>query len=334
MRKSIIRVSLLLVVASLLTFVVLNVLSSNRNNHSVSASPHPTASTSTSTSPDVPDVPGMPVVSVDAIPTSGGNLWRIASDSNKELVRCLTQERIIFIGLHTLDYANDIPGAKASVSWVTGVINPPEYFTSAIQHCATGADHASNLTELTPDGSVTSPTSETIATNGSLRSYATATGINGTMLLTFWTQPGVPVITPSPANAIAFRAVALYKLAALGVTDPEVVPCQIVRERPIAKVPSEVGALIKTRYAKLAPVKILYQYAQEVDIRAESVTPHICVYSDGRQVAYAGKVPTSATEAIQVDVKHAPSPPTESVESFLTFAKIPGQGWIIVDEWG
>ncbi|OIQ65804.1 hypothetical protein GALL_526350 [mine drainage metagenome] len=332
MSKTIIRISLSLVVVAALVFALLNVFSSNRNSRSVSASPHP--STSTNTSPPIPDVLGMPVVPVDAIPTVGGHVWRIVNDSNKELARCLTSERINFVGIHTLEYANDIPGAQASVSWITGSNAPSGYFTSAIQQCTIGADQPRDLTELTPDDSVTSPTSETMATNGSLRSYATGTSINGTMLVAFWTQPGAPVISPSPANAIAFRAVALYKLAALGVMNPEVVACKMVAERPIVKTPPEVAALIKAKYADLAPVTILSKYTGAVDVRAESVTPHICVYSDGRQVEYSGKVPTSATEAIVVGVQHASRPLTGGTDSFVTAAKIPTSGWVIVDAWG
>ncbi|GEM_PF-3598786 len=329
MRKTLIRISFVLVAGCLLAFIVLHGIATNRHISSsdIKASARPSSSVSS-----VSDVSGVVEVPVNVIPTSEGHLWHIASNSNVELAQCLIQGRISFTGLHTLNYANDIPGAQASVSWITGVIAPPDYFTSAIQHCMTGADHPSNLTELTPGDSVTSPTSETSATNGSLRSYATAASVNGMMLLTFWTQPGAPVISPSPANAMGFRAVSLYKLAAAGAQSPEVVACQMVRERPIAKVPPEVEALVNARYAKLAPIKILYQYAGVVDVRAESVTPHICIYSDGRQAAYTGKVPASATEAIEVDVQHAPSPPTGTVETFLMLAKIPNQGWVVVDE--
>lgn len=334
MRKRVIRLSLLVVVAALLVFSILYVIAASHNGHSASASP------STSTSTNVPDVRGVADVSIDAIPISGGHPWRINSNSNQELAQCLTRERINFTGVHTRDYVNGVLGARASVSWISGVIAPPEYFTSAIQLCLTGVVRTSDATGANAGDFFDA--SATMVTNGRIRSYATAaranqmgtTGIPGTMILAFWTQPDAQLISPSPASVMAARAIALYKLAALGVNEPDVVTCPTVAERPITKVPPAVLTIIKAKYAKLAPVKILYQYTAVVDVRAESVTPHICLYSDGRQVAYSGKVPTSATQALVVDVQHAPSPPTESVENFLMLAKIPTQGWIIVDEWG
>lgn len=302
-------------------------MASNRSGTSATTSATPSASVNT----NVPDVPGVIEVPVGAIPTSEGHLWRITSDSNKQLAQCFTREKIIFTGLHALNYANDIPGAQASVSWVTGVIAPPNYFSSAVQLCMTGGDRTSDLTGLTPGDPGASATT---ATNGPTHSYATSTSVDGMMLLTFWTQPGAPVMSPSPANVMGFRAVALYKLAIMGVKMPEVMACQMVAERPIAKVPSEVLTLIKDKYADLAPVSILSQITGVVDVRAESVAPHICLYSDGRQMAYVGKVPTSATQAIEVAVKHQPDRVTGGTNSFVTFAKIPTKGWIIVDEWG
>lgn len=327
MRKLINRVALLVTASCLLILAIIYVVASNRNGTPSNISPTPSASVNT----NVSDVPGVIEVPVDAIPTSEGHLWRISSDSNRQLAQCFTRERITFTGLHTLNYANDIPGAQASVSWVTGVIAPSNYFSSAVQLCVTGADRTSDLTELTPGGSSASATT---ATNGPTRGYATATGVDGMMLLTFWTQPGAPAIAPSPANVMGFRALALYKLAKMGVKVPEVVACQMVAERPIARVPSEVLAMIKAKYANLAPISILSQITGVVDVRAESVAPHLCLYSDGRQVAYVGKVPTSATQAIEVAVKHQPDRVAGGTNSFVMFAKIPTKGWIIVDEWG
>lgn len=329
MRKAIIRISISLVVVSALVFALFNVFSSNRNSHSVSASPH--SSTSTNTSPPVPDVLGMPVVPVDAIPTSGGHVWRVVDDSNKELAQCLTSERINFVGIHTLDYANDVPGAQASVSWITGFNAPSGYFTAAVQHCVIGVDRPRELNEYAPGDF---DNSESMAITGLNRSYATAAKVDVKMMLTFWMQPGAPSIAPSPANAMGFRALALYKLAAMGVMNPEAVACKMVAERPIVKTPPEVATLINAKYANLAPVTILSKYTGAVDVRAESVTPHICVYSDGRQVEYTGKVPTAATEAIVVGVQHVPRPLTGGTDSFVTAVKIPTKGWVIVDDWG
>ncbi|OIQ63510.1 hypothetical protein GALL_549500 [mine drainage metagenome] len=171
-----------------------------------------------------------------------------------------------------------------------------------------------------------------MAISGLNRSYATAAKVDAKMLLTFWTQPGAPAISPSPANAMGFRALALYELAAMGVTNPEVIACPSTAVGPVVKVPPEVIAIIKVRYAKLAPLRISNQWSNAVDVKAESVTPHICVYADGRQVSYYGKVPTNATQAISVLVDHAPWPITGGTNTFVRLALIPNQGWIVIDE--
>lgn len=330
MKKTLTRLSILVVVVSLLAFAIVNVLSSNRKGHSINAS--------TSTVTKVPDVAGVAETSIDVLPISGGHPWRINSNSNLELAQCLTRERINFTGVHTRDFVNGVAGARANVSWISGVIAPPNYFTSAIQFCLTGADRTSDAIGVNAGDFFDA--SATVTAKGRIRSYATAarademgtTGIPGIMVLAFWTAPGAPLISPSPASVIAARAIALYKLAAMGVNEPEVVACQGGAERSIAKAPPEVVTLINGRYAKFAPVTILRKFTAVVDVRSESATPHICIYSDGRQVAYTGKVPTSATQAIEVAVHHAPWPPTENVLNFVMLAKIPTKGWIVIDE--
>lgn len=323
-----------MVVVALLTFASVYVIAAHRDSPSVSSSPRPSPTSLAS----VPDVAGVPDVSIDVLPISGVNPWRINSISNRQLAQCLTHERIDFIGVNSREYVNNILGAHASVSWISGVIAPPDYLTSAIQLCAAGADRTSEAIGVNVGDFFDA--SATMAASGRVRSYATAaradqwgtTGIPAVMILAFWTQPGAPMMSPSPASVVAARGVALYKLAALGIANPAVVSCRVIRERPGAKVPSEVEALIKARYAKLAPITILSKYTAQVDLRAESVTPHICVYSDGRQVAYTGKVPTLATQAIELDVHHAPWPPTENVENFVMLAKIPTKGWVVINE--
>jgi hypothetical protein len=337
MGKSIARTILLVIAGCFLVFLVVVVLGgaffglsiSIRSSSSPAISLSATPSASLNVDPNPTISPFVSDVPVGAITTKGIQDWRVASNSNRQLAQCLADERINFAQVRTLNYTNGIPGAQASVSWIEGINAPPDYFTSAIQHCAAAADQLTNLTEMFPgDGEA----SATMSLNGNVRRYATAAGIDGLMVLAFWTQPDAAEISPSPASSIVARAIALYKASQLGVRDPKLVQCLIVRERPIVPLPAKVRALIRTKFATLKQVRILDKYTSSIGIEAESVTPHICLYSDGRQVEYAGKVPTTATEAVMADVEHAPDPVFGNNETFVWWAKIPNKGWILFDE--
>lgn len=318
MKKSIVSILLLVVVSSLLVITVVYLVGSNRNAGSISASPHPTINV------NVSDVP------VDAIPAFSGHMWRIASDSNKQFVQCFTAQKIKFAQVRTLNYRNDIPDAQANISWIQGINAPPDYFTLATQHCLAGAGQVSNSIGVNTGNF--SDLSALTATNGSNFSYATAVSADNMLVLTFWMQPSAPVMSPSPASVMAARAIALYNVAKMGVRDPKIVSCQYVAQRPKAKVPSELLTLVNAHYAKLAPVTVLGKLTGVVDVSAESTAPHICVYSDGVQVAHSGKIPPAATAAISVAVEHAPDPVTSNVFNTLLLARIPNKGWVTVDE--
>jgi hypothetical protein len=337
MGKSIVRTILLVAAGCFLVFLIVMVVGaiffglsssvSSKSGPVTSASATPSAGVSVDPNPTisafVSDVP------VGAIPTTGIQDWRVASNSNRQLAQCISDQRINFAQVRSLNYTNGVPGAQASVSWIGGINAPPDYFTSAIQHCAAAADQPTNLTEMFPGAG---EASAMMSLKGNVRSYATAASVDGLMALAFWTQPDAAELSPSPASSMAARAIALYKSSRLGVRDPKVMECPIVRERPIVPLPAEVGALIRTKFAALAPIRILDKYTSSIGIQAESVTPHICLYSDGRQVEYAGKVPTTATEAVMADVGHAPDPVFGNNETFVWWAKIPNRGWILFDE--
>ncbi|HUW77967.1 MAG TPA: hypothetical protein VMV52_04375 [Candidatus Nanopelagicaceae bacterium] len=317
MRKATTRFSAMAVGGGLLVILVVYLIGFNRNDSLTRTSPSPTISSY------VANVP------VGAIPTSGGYLWRVASNSNQQTAQCLTKQRIRFGEVRTLNYTNDVAAAQANVSWIQGVNAPPDYLTSALQFCLAGSDQARESIGVNAGNF---DASSTTAAEGDIYSYATATSVDGLMVLTFWVQPGASMMSPSPASVMAARAVAQYKLAQEGVSNPEVVACHSVGPLPKAKIPPEVMNLLEAKYEKLAPYKILSQYTVAVDVRAESVTPHICVYSEGQQIAHYGVVPATATQAIEVSTEHAPWPPTFERTSIVVVAKTPTEGWKIVSE--
>jgi hypothetical protein len=320
MRKAPARFSAMVIGGGLLVGLVVYLIGFDRNVPLAGTSPNPSPTINAYVS-------NMPV---NAIPTSGGHLWRVASNSNKQVAQCLTAQRINFSQVRTINYVNDVPGAQANVSWIQGFNAPPDYFTSALQLCLAGSGHAKDSIGVNV-GNFNSP-SATTSTKGETYSYATATGVDGLMVLTFWVQARASVISPSPASAMAARTVALYRLAQIGVTDPKIVACHSLGPLPAAKILPAVMILIQARYEKLAPYRIESQYARVVDVRAESVTPHICIYPAGQQIAYHGNVPATATQAIQLLIKHAPDPLAFERTSVVVVAKMPNSGWAIVSE--
>jgi hypothetical protein len=95
----------------------------------------------------------------------------------------------------------------------------------------------------------------------------------------------------------------LTELAAQGVKAPKAVACQLPRDRKVTKIPEAVYALIQANFANLKPVSISSQCALAVDLKSESVTPHICHYSDGWEYALTGSVPNTATAAIELMIQ-------------------------------
>lgn len=132
---------------------------------------------------------------------------------------------------------------------------------------------------------------------------------------------------------MTYHVVALKELAAIGVTNPLIVRCPNPGSGKTVTVPNEIRRLVTKLYAKLAPAVIYKNRAWAIDIRAESTTPHICIFSWGALQARNGSVPPNATRAIEVGVQHALDPVFGGDFGFVVFAYIPSSGWKIVN-WG
>lgn len=268
---------------------------------------------------------GLPIVQADGIPVVAGHKWKMTSNSNQILLRCLSSHDIVG-GFHvrTQQYANDLAKSYAFISYVAGMTAKPIDIANDLQICLNAVKSSHQVGGMGPEGYAN------VGFNNGVRSYAFATLYQDLMFVTYWAQPGVPEQDQSPAVVLMARALVMNELAAKGITNPYAVKCAIPRSGKTTPLPTEVRAMILKSFAKLAPISISKKQIWPVNVREQSSTPHICLWPWGFPEAWSGPVPPSATRALEVAVKHAPDPVSAHTYNYLTFALMPGGGWMQV----
>lgn len=111
-------------------------------------------------------------------------------------------------------------------------------------------------------------------------------------------------------------------------------PCPVVDAMPVVKVNASMLAAITDYFDQqgLLPVRLLRPTAWVLDVFAQAVGTHECANPDGGLGGYSGAVPSGATEAVMAYTAHAPYEATGAAATFVTLARMPGLGWMVVSE--
>ena len=268
----------------------------------------------------------LPMLRADVLPVVAGHTWRISSNSNATVLKCLVDYGVVSeFHLRTQQYVNDSAKSYAFVSYAQKLTARPTDVATLLQTCLNAVENPTQANYSSASGAFDSDAF--MGANKGMRSYSTATSYEGVMILTYWAQAGSAFVNPPPSTAMTDQVIALRELAAVGVTNPYVMNCPNPGSGKSAAVPSAIRGQVKKLFAKLAPAVIYKNRAWEVDIRAESTIPHICIFSWGARQAHSGAVPPKAIRAIELTVVHAVNPVVGGDTSFVTFAYIPGRGW-------
>lgn len=271
-------------------------------------------------------ISSLPTLRADALPVVAGHKWRISSNSNATVLHCLVAYGVVSeFHLRTQQYVNDSAKSYAFVSYAEKLTARPTDVATLLQTCLNSVENPTQAYYSTSSGAFDSDAF--MGANKGIRSYSTATLYEGVMILTYWAQAGGSFLNPPPSTAMTDQVIALKELAAIGVTNPFVMRCPNPGSGKNVAIPSAIRGQVTKLFAKLAPAIIYKDRAWEVDIRAESTIPHICIFSWGARQAHSGAVPPNAIRAIEVAVVHAVNPVVGGDTSFVTFAYIPGRGW-------
>lgn len=268
----------------------------------------------------------LPTLRADALPVVAGHKWRLSSNSNATLLHCLVAYGVVSeFHLRTQQYVNDAAKSYAFISYAEKLTARPTDVAYLLQTCLNSVENPTQAYYSTSSGPFDSDAF--MGVDKGTRSYSTATSYEGVMILTYWAQAGAPILNPPPSTAMTDQVIAIKELAAIGVTNPFVMHCPNSGSGKSIAVPSAIRGQVTKLFAKLAPAVIYKDHAWEVDIRAESTIPHICIFSWGASQAHSGAVPPNASRAVEVAVQHAINPVVGGDTSFVTFAYIPGSGW-------
>lgn len=111
-------------------------------------------------------------------------------------------------------------------------------------------------------------------------------------------------------------------------------PCPVMDALPTRPVEDAMLQVIRQHYADkgLAPVRLLKTAAWVLDVHAYQAGTHACANADGGSGGYSGAVPEGAIEAVMVYVRHQPYAATGAASSFVTLARMPAVGWLVVGE--
>lgn len=111
-------------------------------------------------------------------------------------------------------------------------------------------------------------------------------------------------------------------------------PCPTTESMPTVEVDASMLDAITNYFDKqnLTPVRLINPSAWVLDTQAHAVGTHACANPDGGIGGYTGAVPANATEAVMAYVAHKPYPATGAGSTFVTLAKVPGLGWMVVSE--
>lgn len=111
-------------------------------------------------------------------------------------------------------------------------------------------------------------------------------------------------------------------------------PCVGLDSLPTVPVDKDMLAAISTYFTAkgLAPIRLEMPDARVFDVFAQELGTHTCANPDGGLGAYSGAVPTGALEAVIAYVAHRPYPVTGGASTFVTLARMPGLGWLVVGE--
>lgn len=111
-------------------------------------------------------------------------------------------------------------------------------------------------------------------------------------------------------------------------------PCPIYNAMPTVIVDTAMLSAITNHFEDkgLAPVQLITPTARVLDVNAQSLGTHACANADGGVGGYTGAVPVGALEAVMAYVSHKPYAATGAGSTFVTLAKMPGLGWMVVSE--
>lgn len=267
-------------------------------------------------------------IRADALPVVAGHKWRLSSKSNSILLHCLVKYGVVSeFHLRTQQYVNDAAKSYAFISYAEKLTARPTDLAFLLQTCLNSVENPTEVNYSSAAGVGAFDSDAFMGVNKGIRSYSTATLYEGVMVLTYWAQAGVPILKSPPSTEMTDRVIALEELAAIGVTNPYTVHCPSPGSGKTVAVPKGIKEQVAKLYAHLAPAVIYKNHVWELDIRAESTVPHICIFSWGALQARSGAVPPNATRAIEMGVQHAPDLVFGGDFGFVTFAYIPGRGW-------
>lgn len=122
-----------------------------------------------------------------------------------------------------------------------------------------------------------------------------------------------------------------------GMSDPSLTllrPCPVYDAMPTVLVDSAMLTAITKYFTQqgLAPATLITPTAKVLDMSAQELGTHECANPDGGLGGYGGAVPTGASEAVMAYVRHKPYEATGADSTFVTLAKMPGLGWMVVSE--
>lgn len=111
-------------------------------------------------------------------------------------------------------------------------------------------------------------------------------------------------------------------------------PCPVFDAMPTVIVDTAMLTAITNHFEDkgLAPVQLITLTAKVLDVDAQSLGTHACANPDGGVGGYTGAVPAGASQAVMAYVSHKPYAATGAGSTFVTLAKMPGLGWMVVSE--
>ena len=111
-------------------------------------------------------------------------------------------------------------------------------------------------------------------------------------------------------------------------------PCPVYDALPTVPVDGAMLRVITDHFTEqgVAPAHLIDASARVLDVQAYALGTHECANPDGGSAAYTGAVPEGATDAVMAHVGHKAYPATGATASFVTLARMPGIGWMVVSE--
>lgn len=111
-------------------------------------------------------------------------------------------------------------------------------------------------------------------------------------------------------------------------------PCPVFDAMPTVPVDGAMLRVITDHFTEqgVAPAHLIADTAWVLDVQAFALGTHECANPDGGSGAYTGAVPEGATDAVMAHVGHKAYPATGATASFVTLARMPGIGWMVVSE--